>query len=146
MGPVRIPYTHKNSLPYLALPETSLTQLLTQILVARLPILQVTKTWWNIFWDRKSWLVPSLYCKLVKGFACLRNTCCLFNSSQVMPNFSLHHFTAHLLNVVFTNKIDRFTVLDEIMFEYIFTITLFLLFIFVVCPISSHQYRSLRIV
>ena len=54
------------------------------------------------------------------------NNCCLFHRSQVMPNRAWRCFTAHLLNTIFTNKIDCFTDCDgdsQIMFESIFTIT-----------------------
>ena len=45
--------------------------------------------------------------------ACLCNNCRLFCQSQVMPNFSWHRFTARLLDVMFTNKIVRFTDYDR---------------------------------
>ena len=39
------------SLTFLALPEATLLQHRTQLLVARLLISKVTKIWWKIFWD-----------------------------------------------------------------------------------------------
>ena len=41
--------------------------------------------------------------------ACPCNNCHLFCLSSVMPNFAWRCFTASLLDIMFTNKIDCFT-------------------------------------
>ena len=59
--------------------------------------------------------------------ACLSNSCHLFLSSQVMPNLVGIVYMTHLLDNVFKNKIDRFTISDggrQIRFESMFTILL----------------------
>ena len=59
--------------------------------------------------------------------ACLSNICRLFLSTRVTPNMAWNQYMARLLDNVFKNKIDRFTISDgdrQIRFESIFTILL----------------------
>ena len=62
-------------------------------------------------------------CKVM--LACLCDTCHLFCCSLLMPYIAWRHFEAHLLNAIFTNKIDHITDSDgdrQIMFKSILAI------------------------